>query len=104
MLREANAAVPQAPRARSVLLDDATVIATSARTVALRPESASRVPARDERFRQAIGIALPFSPLRDDFRFSALPLLYWPILALTLVGHVVLTQTAKMLLLRRGWI
>ena len=52
----------------------------------------------------AIGIALPFSPLRDYFGFSALPLLYWPILALTLVGYVALTQTAKMLLLRRGWI
>jgi Mg2+-importing ATPase len=35
----------------------------------------------------AIGIALPFSPLHDYFGFSALPLLYWPILALTLVGY-----------------
>jgi Mg2+-importing ATPase len=52
----------------------------------------------------AIGIALPFSPLRDYLGFSALPPLYWPLLALTLVGYVVLTQAAKMVLLRRGWI
>jgi Mg2+-importing ATPase len=51
-----------------------------------------------------IGIALPFSPLREYLGFSALPLLYWPLLALTLVGYVVLTQAAKMVLLRRGWI
>ena len=52
----------------------------------------------------AAGIALPFSPLREYLGFSPLPLLYWPLLALTLVGYVVLTQVAKMVLLRRGWI
>ena len=52
----------------------------------------------------AVGIALPFSPLRDYLGFSALALLYWPLLTLTLVGYVVLTQAAKMVLLRRGWI
>jgi Mg2+-importing ATPase len=52
----------------------------------------------------AVGIVLPFSPLRDYLGFSALPLLYWPLLALTVAGYVVLTQAAKMVLLRRGWI
>jgi Mg2+-importing ATPase len=49
-------------------------------------------------------IVLPFSPLRDYLGFSTLPLLCWPLLALTVVGDVVLTQAAKMVLLRRGWI
>ncbi len=51
-----------------------------------------------------VGIALPFSPLRQYLGFSALPPMYWPILAAMLAGYVVLTQAAKMLLLRRGWI
>jgi Mg2+-importing ATPase len=52
----------------------------------------------------AVGVALPFSPLRHYLGFSMLPPLYWPLLALTLAGYVVLTQVAKMALLRRGWI
>ena len=52
----------------------------------------------------AIGIAIPFSPLRHYLGFSALPPLYWPILAAMLLGYVVLTQVAKTMLLRRGWI
>jgi Mg2+-importing ATPase len=52
----------------------------------------------------AVGIALPFSPIGPVLGFAPLPLLYWPILALTLAGYVVLTQVAKMALLRRGWI
>ena len=52
----------------------------------------------------AIGIALPFSPLRAYLGFSVLPPLYWPILAAMLLGYVVLTQLAKTALLRRGWI
>ena len=52
----------------------------------------------------AVGVILPFSPLRHYLGFSALPPLYWPLLAATLLGYVSLTQTAKMWLLRRGWI
>jgi Mg2+-importing ATPase len=36
--------------------------------------------------------------------FIALPLLYWPLLALTLLCYMLLTQAVKVLLLRRGWI
>jgi P-type Mg2+ transporter len=42
--------------------------------------------------------------LRHYLGFSALPPLYWPILGLIVTGYVVLTQAAKMALLRRGWI
>jgi Mg2+-importing ATPase len=52
----------------------------------------------------AIGVAIPFSPLGLYLGFSRLPTLYWPLLAITLVCYVLLTQAAKILLLRRGWI
>jgi P-type Mg2+ transporter len=34
----------------------------------------------------------------------ALPTLYWPILAATLLSYVLLTQLVKVVLLRRQWI
>ena len=52
----------------------------------------------------AIGIAIPFTPLGNYLGFTALPPLYWPLLALTLLCYVVLTQLVKMWLLRRKWI
>jgi Mg2+-importing ATPase len=52
----------------------------------------------------AIGVAIPFSPLGPYVGFSTLPPLYWPLLALTLLGYVTLTQVVKMWLLRRKWI
>jgi P-type Mg2+ transporter len=52
----------------------------------------------------AVGIAIPFSPLRDYLGFSSLPPLYWPLLGATLVCYVLLTQGVKMWLLRRRWI
>jgi Mg2+-importing ATPase len=52
----------------------------------------------------AIGVAIPFSPVGSYLGFSPLPPLYWPFLVLTLASYVLLTQGAKMLLLRRGWI
>jgi len=52
----------------------------------------------------AIGIGIPFSPLGPYLGFSKLPLLYWPLLAATLLCYVVLTQGVKMWLLRRAWI
>ena len=51
-----------------------------------------------------IGVWLPFSPLRSIFGFTPLPLLYWPLLALTLLGYALLTQAVKTWLLRRGWV
>ena len=52
----------------------------------------------------AIGVAIPFSPLGHYLGFSTLPPLYWPLLALTVLGYVLLTQGVKMWLLRRRWI
>lgn len=52
----------------------------------------------------ATGIALPYTPLGSYLGFTALPALYWPLLALTLLCYVVLTQVVKMWLLRRKWI
>lgn len=50
------------------------------------------------------GVWLPFSPIGASLGFVSLPRLYWPLLALTLACYVVLTQTVKTWLLRRGWI
>jgi Mg2+-importing ATPase len=36
--------------------------------------------------------------------FRALPPLYWPLLIVTLLCYVLLTQGVKTWLLRRGWI
>src|SRR4029079_13659511 len=44
----------------------------------------------------AIGIAIPYSPLGDYLGFTPLPVLYWPLLALSLLCYVVLTQVVKM--------
>ena len=52
----------------------------------------------------AIGIAIPFTPLGRYLGFTALPPLYWPLLALTLLCYVLLTQVVKTWLLRRKWI
>jgi P-type Mg2+ transporter len=47
---------------------------------------------------------LPYSPLAPALGFTALPPLYWPILAATLLGYVVLTQAVKMWLVRKQWL
>ncbi len=52
----------------------------------------------------ATGIAIPFTPLGHYLGFTALPTFYWPLLALTLLCYVLLTQSVKMWLLRRRWI
>ncbi len=53
-----------------------------------------------------MGVAmwLPFSPMAAALGFVQLPLLYWPILFVTLLSYVVLTQAVKMWLLRKAWI
>ncbi|HET7250733.1 MAG TPA: magnesium-translocating P-type ATPase [Gemmatimonadales bacterium] len=52
----------------------------------------------------AVGIWLPTSPFGPALGFVALPPLYWPLLGLTLVCYLGLTQLVKDLLLRRRWI
>jgi Mg2+-importing ATPase len=51
-----------------------------------------------------VGVALPYSPVGPYLGFSALPAAYWPILGVTLLGYVVLTQGVKVLLLKLNWI
>jgi len=52
----------------------------------------------------AFGIWLPYSPLSSALGLSHLPRLYWPILLITLLGYMGLTQIIKVWLLRRHWI
>ena len=51
-----------------------------------------------------VGLWLPSSPLRSALGFRHLPPLYWPLLALTLLAYVVLTQGVKTWLHHRRWI
>ena len=51
-----------------------------------------------------VGIWLPYSPLGPALGFVPLPALYWPVIAVTLVAYVVLTQTVKTWLFRKGWV
>jgi Mg2+-importing ATPase len=52
----------------------------------------------------AFGMWLPYSPMATSLGFTELPRLYWPILMLTLLGYVGLTQIIKVWLLRKQWI
>jgi len=52
----------------------------------------------------AIGVAIPFSPVAHYLGFTPLPPPYWPLLAVTLLGYLLLTQGVKMGLLRLRWI
>ncbi|MGD9633642.1 MAG: magnesium-translocating P-type ATPase [Pirellulales bacterium] len=51
-----------------------------------------------------IGALLPISPLGPYLGLTALPPLYWPLLALTLTGYMLLTQAVKSWLIRSRWI
>ena len=51
-----------------------------------------------------IGMWLPYSPLAPVLGFVHLPPLYWPILFLTLLCYMVLTQLVKMWLMRKAWL
>ena len=50
------------------------------------------------------GAWLPYSPLAPSLGLTHLPPMYWPILMLTLLAYVSLTQMTKVWLLRRKWI
>jgi Mg2+-importing ATPase len=52
----------------------------------------------------AFGMWLPYSPLSTALGLTHLPNLYWPILLLTLLGYMALTQFIKAWLLRIHWI
>jgi Mg2+-importing ATPase len=52
----------------------------------------------------AVAAYLSYSPLATYLGFVPLPPLYWPLLFLTLVCYVALTQLAKVWLLRKSWI
>jgi Mg2+-importing ATPase len=52
----------------------------------------------------AFGMWLPSSPLASSLGLTQLPGLYWPILMLTLLGYMGLTQLIKVWLLRKQWI
>jgi Mg2+-importing ATPase len=51
-----------------------------------------------------VGVWLPSSPLGPALRLTPLPHLYWPLLALTLLAYMAVTQGVKSWLLRRHWI
>ena len=51
-----------------------------------------------------IGAYLPFSPLARFLGFAPLPWQFWPILAVTLLCYVGLTQLIKMWMVRKNWI
>ena len=52
----------------------------------------------------AIGAWLPFSPLAQYLGFVPLPWQFWPLLAVTLVCYVGLTQVIKAWMLSKHWI
>jgi Mg2+-importing ATPase len=51
-----------------------------------------------------VGVWLPASPLARALGLRRLPHLYWPLLVLTLLAYVALTQVVKTWLHRRRWI
>ncbi|MCE5325616.1 MAG: magnesium-translocating P-type ATPase [Planctomycetaceae bacterium] len=52
----------------------------------------------------AIAMWLPFSPVAEALGFQALPGIYWPLLAGTLLAYLLLTQGVKTWLLKHAWI
>jgi Mg2+-importing ATPase len=52
----------------------------------------------------ALAAWLPYSPLSLMLGFVPLPGLYWPIIFLTLLCYVVLTQLVKMWLIKKKWL
>ena len=52
----------------------------------------------------AVGGWLPSSPLGPALGLVALPSTYWPLLGVTLLAYIMLTQIVKVMLLRRRWI
>ena len=51
-----------------------------------------------------ISAALPFSPLARPLGFVPLPWQFWPLLAVTLICYVGLTQLIKQWMVKKNWI
>jgi Mg2+-importing ATPase len=51
-----------------------------------------------------IGAYLPYSPLASPLGFVPLPILFWPLLLVTLICYVGLTQLIKTWLIRKSWV
>ena len=51
-----------------------------------------------------VGAFLPFSPLAQYLGFVPLPWQFWPLLAITLICYVGLTQLIKQWMLKKNWI
>jgi Mg2+-importing ATPase len=51
-----------------------------------------------------VGMWLPSSPIGQWLGLVPLPMQYWPLLLLTLISYVALTQAVKVWLIRRNWI
>ncbi|HYM20883.1 MAG TPA: magnesium-translocating P-type ATPase [Candidatus Kapabacteria bacterium] len=51
-----------------------------------------------------LGVWIPFSPLGPLLGFVPLPILFWPMLGLTLLSYMILTQFVKMWLIKKLWI
>jgi Mg2+-importing ATPase len=51
-----------------------------------------------------VGITIPFTAVGTYFGFTSLSSQYWPMLGLTLICYVVLTQLVKTWLLQKKWI
>jgi Mg2+-importing ATPase len=52
----------------------------------------------------AVAAYLPYSPLATPLGFVPLPSLYWPLLLMTLLCYVGLTQVIKTWLIRKAWV
>ena len=52
----------------------------------------------------SVGVLIPFTPIGPYLGFTRLPPLYWPLLALTLLAYMLLTQAVKTWLIRRAWV
>ncbi len=52
----------------------------------------------------AIGAYLPYSPLASPLGFVPLPTLFWPLLLLTLICYVGMTQLIKTWLVKKRWV
>ena len=51
-----------------------------------------------------LGKLLPFSPLAQYLGFVPLPWQFWPLLAVTLICYVGLTQLIKSWMVKKNWI
>jgi Mg2+-importing ATPase len=52
----------------------------------------------------SVGVLIPFTPIGPYLGFTTLPPVYWPLLGLTLLAYMLLTQGVKTWLIRRAWI